>query len=404
MAAAPACAHPFVAGEANYPLVMGFDRFYSSQDPDDYLAEGGLLLINELNCVACHRPTGEWEERLPGVKAPDLGGAGSRMRDAGALQLMIRNPRVLKRATTMPSLFAASDRDEAVIDALLHYLVSLKDPEAASMLVGEPEQGRRIYHGVGCVACHDPDPAYLPPGWPADQPMEKPGLASQPIRWAENWSADFLTRFLMEPRRFHPAGRMPALGLSELEAAHVTAYLHQNGPPVLEDLAAVPPDLELANQGPGLFQAKSCAACHEVNGKTAPSPQRSALNALQPGDKGCLAAEPQPGGVPFYFLSDLQKRAIRAALTAIQGMPAGEQRRGELAATEDFLLRMDCYACHSFAGKGGPELPREPYFGALNPTAPDRDSMLPPPLEDPQRGSRSLVRKTGDCKNLKGLP
>lgn len=404
LSAAAACAHPLLAGDANYPLVTGFDRFYSSQDPDEYLVQGGLLLLNELNCVGCHPPAGDWVQRLPGVKGPGLAGAGSRVRDAGALQLMIRNPRVLKRATTMPTLFAAFDRDEEELDALFQYLMSLKEPEQGPMLAGEVEQGRQIYHGVGCVACHEPDVLYVPPGWPADQPLERPGMASLPIRWVEYWTADFVTRFLMEPRRFHPAGRMPSLGLSELEAAHVTAYLQEYGPPVLEDPAAVVPDAGLAERGAGLFQAKGCSTCHDVNGGKVRGRQSVALASLRPGDEGCLAPEPRPGGIPFYFLSELQKRALRAALGAVQGISAVAENREVVSETEDFLLRMDCYACHSFQGKGGPELAREPYFGALNPSAPDRDSWLPPPLEDLGRDCRTLVRKTGDCLRRQGIP
>jgi len=42
---------------------------------------------------------------------------------------------------------------------------------------------------------------------------------------------------------------------------------------------------------------------------------------------------------------------------------------------------MDCFACHSWDGRGGPELAREPYFGAASPYAVDRETFLPPALE-----------------------
>ncbi|HRQ88334.1 MAG TPA: hypothetical protein PLA50_06025, partial [Bacteroidia bacterium] len=41
-------AHPAHAKPVNYPFVIGFERFHSGRDDDDYLAEGGFLLLNEL--------------------------------------------------------------------------------------------------------------------------------------------------------------------------------------------------------------------------------------------------------------------------------------------------------------------------------------------------------------------
>ncbi|MDP4849983.1 MAG: hypothetical protein NWQ95_06510, partial [Verrucomicrobiales bacterium] len=51
-----AVAHPAHAKPVNYPFVVGFERFHSSNDDDEYLAAGGLILLNEMNCVACHAP------------------------------------------------------------------------------------------------------------------------------------------------------------------------------------------------------------------------------------------------------------------------------------------------------------------------------------------------------------
>ena len=55
------------------------------------------------------------------------------------------------------STVPAGERDVA-IDELVHFLASLggpfeetADPLSASAL----EHGRRLYHSIGCVACHD---------------------------------------------------------------------------------------------------------------------------------------------------------------------------------------------------------------------------------------------------------
>jgi len=293
-------AHPRMAAEVNYPLVAGFERFYSEQDPPAYLAEGGLVLLNELNCVGCHEVSGSWNEVLSGIRGPDLAGIGSRVRGSAVLQLQIRNPRFLRRATTMPSLFAASDRDPEELEALFHYLATLKDPVPQPMLLGDSDTGRAIYHRAGCVACHAPDQDYVVPGWIEETARDLPGMPSQPIRWAGYWTADFVTRFLMDPVRYRPSGRMPGQGLSEREAAHVTAYLQDGADAGEDDLRGFEPDAARVERGRELFSRKNCAVCHEIGRRRFEAPgSRLAMAELENLEGGCLAEEPVPGGIPF---------------------------------------------------------------------------------------------------------
>ncbi|MCE9529737.1 MAG: hypothetical protein K8T89_01140, partial [Planctomycetes bacterium] len=44
------------AADAPHPVVAGFERFYTTEKAD--LAQGGQLLLGELNCVSCHQPEG----------------------------------------------------------------------------------------------------------------------------------------------------------------------------------------------------------------------------------------------------------------------------------------------------------------------------------------------------------
>ena len=111
-------AHPAHAEEVNYPLITGFNRFYSATDDPQHLAEGGQLLLNELNCVSCHQPPEALHRRFSGLPGPRLTAVASRFGDASILQILIRNPRILKRSTPMPSLFAGPDRDEDELAAL----------------------------------------------------------------------------------------------------------------------------------------------------------------------------------------------------------------------------------------------------------------------------------------------
>ncbi len=377
--------HPAQADAVDYPLVTAFERFFSPEDPDDYLAWGGMLLLNELNCVACHEAGRDFDGWLDGLSGPSLREVGSRFAASPvALQLAIRNPRTLKRSTRMPSLFAGPDRDEGELDALFQYLWSLRETkERQPLLLGVVEKGRELFHQSGCVACHAPGLDYRPPGLAEEARLDLPGIPSAPIRYAEIWDTHFLTRFLMEPARTHPSGRMPGFGLQEEEAAHLAAYLQSSSEWQSPDVSEVGEDVRLAARGRELFRTKRCVTCHEVDAEAeggAPvasaAPLRALASALEE-NRGCLSPRPQPGGVPYYYLSDLQRQALKVALGRL-----GQFREPDERAMVDMLLmQRDCYACHSWQGRGGPEAPREPYFGALSPYAPGRDRHLPPKLD-----------------------
>ncbi|MBU6302911.1 MAG: c-type cytochrome [Verrucomicrobia bacterium] len=370
-------AHPAHAEEVNYPLVTGFQRFHAADDSPEHLAKGGELLLNELNCVACHAPPEPLRRRFPGAAGPNLAGVASRFGDESVVQLLLRNPRMLKRSTPMPSLFAGPDRDEEELAALYAYLVSLRQKPGEPLLLGNVERGRKLYHETGCIACHAPDGEYVPPGFPAEATPEAPAIPSQPVRIALFWTADHLTRFLLDPLEYHPSGRMPGQGLAEIEAADLAAYLQASplrqepDPARLQETA----DPGLAARGRAWFASKGCGNCHETGDGPMPRRRAKPLLELRPEPHGCLQDEPLAGAVPYYYLSPLQRSALTLAL---QNLATTETTAG----IDEWMTRMDCYACHARQGKGGPEAAREPYFGALGPDAVDRESFLPPALED----------------------
>jgi mono/diheme cytochrome c family protein len=373
-----ASTHPAHAEELNHPFVPGFERFFSEEDPPERLARGGELLLNELNCVACHAPSGPLRERFPGAPGPGLADVASRFGNEVVLRLLARNPRVLKRSTRMPSLFAAGDRDETELEALHAYLATLRTPPAEPLLLGDVERGRALYHTVGCVACHAPDPEYFPPRLDRTIRLEAPALPSQPIRIALHWSTEFLTRYLLDPEAAHPGGRMPSQGLEELEAADIAAYLHSS--PFREDpdpaLGPGAADPALAASGKLAFTRKGCANCHGDD-STPPGPGRQAtpLLDLRPVDAGCLAPSPTEGAVPYYYLSPLQRAALRLA---IEGLALADSE----PSMDEWLTRRNCFACHEREGTGGPEPAREPYFGAISPYPVERAPFLPPSLDE----------------------
>ena len=380
-------AHPAQAESVDYPLVIGFERFYSADDDEAYLAEGGMLLLNELNCVDCHAPPEKLKRRLKGRLGTNLEGVGSRM-DALDIELMIRNPRFVKRGTIMPSLFAGPDRDLEYIKALKHYLSSQKE-KTKPMPKGDEERGRVLYHEVGCVACHAPETGYRPKGLPEGEELELLGLPSVPLSMVDRYDRDALGRFLLSPQHLRPSGRMPGMKLSEQEAADLATYL-KSGPQVKipKELQAeidggkqFKLDEKLVERGREVFLEKKCVACHVPPGteKLMVKSAKKLVDLERVKRTGCLADVPQAGGVPWYYLDEVQVKAIQLALKNLT------MQKEELLAQQidHTMMNYNCYACHTRGGKGGQETSREPFFGVreIGAMSLGRWGNLAPPLD-----------------------
>lgn len=383
-----AAAHPAHAKPVNYPFVVGFERFHSGLDDDDYLAEGGFILLDELNCVSCHEPPKALRDQLTGTEATDLTGAATRL-DHVDLEIMIRNPRFVKRDTTMPSLFAGPDRDLGEVEALKHYLATLTY-DVPDYPTGDIERGRAFYHAVGCVACHAPEVGYRPPGIPDNAEIELTGLPSVPMNLADLYDLDALAHFLLNPRQHRPSGQMPDFKLTQEEAFDLAAYL-KAGPDLvlptnlteaLNDPDEFNVNPELVEVGREVFRKKNCSACHtEPGGDGSLTTGRATPLAELPPDSrsGCLSERPTSGGVPFYGLDEVQKRAITAALERLDDRSKLDRN----AAIDWKMKTLNCYACHERAGIGGPETARESYFGFAveKAIALGRWGHLPPALD-----------------------
>jgi mono/diheme cytochrome c family protein len=379
-------AHPLDSPlQVEFPLVQGFETFYVDNDDPEYLADGGEILLGELNCVACHAPPEGWGERLGANPGPDLSGVGARLTTED-IHTMIQYPRFVKTGTRMPAIFGHDDREPGEIEALTHYLASLKPgEEEEAMPVGDEERGGKLYHEVGCVACHMPDVQYRPASWGDGVEPEMPSIPSVPIALAGAYSEDYLARFLMDPLKYRTGGRMPDMKLTAQEAADIAKYL-KTGPtpsPPFEpsDFAADP---ELIARGKDLFESRRCVSCHAVAGEFMAGAEGRAKPMMEldvTAASSCLSIRPQPGGIPYYRLDLIQRKAITLALERIQSGEAAEPL-GPVAAADRLMTGLGCYACHSRDEKGGLELARANYFVAGDAAAVSMGNQgrLPPPL------------------------
>jgi cytochrome c2 len=151
------------------PFVAGFERFARHQEIDEVVA--GRLLLTELNCTACHAAT---SEPLKPKLGPRLNGVGNRLEHQW-IQRFLAAPQKVKPGTTMPDLLVSLPEGDrvAAARALAAFLVPQLEPfpdikgNGARGVPhefwshGDSDQGRLLYHQVGCVACHEPDEDYV---------------------------------------------------------------------------------------------------------------------------------------------------------------------------------------------------------------------------------------------------
>ncbi len=398
-------------GDESIPFVSGYDRFYSANNPADFLA--GDLLLTELSCTACHAA----DERRSPRGGPDLRGVESRVQPSW-IRSYLDSPDAVKPGGLMPHVMhqIADDKRLDAIEALMTFLSGTKveEPKIVASggnpvthefwLKGDEDRGRELYHQVGCIACHAIDSGLVPAktthsdlerkiaslGLEPDD-LEEMGLvlprALNPTPMSSipsKYSLRSLSMFLIAPHLVRPAGRMPSFKLQPHEAADIAAYLFSKSSiPTAEPQhstitrASVPRIAVSAariEQGRKLFDQLSCASCHAHPDVKARMSKPLADLDLSKNDKSCLE---QTNSGPRYNLSEAQKTSLRVSIARLKDMKsANESERLALK-----LLQLNCYACHERGGRGGVGLAQGPYFENVQQVDIGDEGRMPPPLD-----------------------
>src|SRR5665213_3716798 len=122
--------------------------------------ENGESTLSEMNCVACHQADAQVEQRLASRQAPRLGDGGLQIRPGWVRQFLI-DSQSQKPGALMPDMLGSLSVPQRaeVAEFLTQYLYLVQthpwhpNPVFSPALVNE---GRELYHKVGCVACHAP--------------------------------------------------------------------------------------------------------------------------------------------------------------------------------------------------------------------------------------------------------
>ena len=376
----------------SYPLVVGFERFHRNGDADRL--HGGEILLGELGCTHCHAADETVFQRVIPRQAPILDGVGGRIRLTYVKDFLTR-PQATKPGTLMPHLLAGWEPSEraAAVEALAHFLASLEVPDPAESVAGanplEIEQGKRLYHTVGCVACHAPFEASGTLHQAAGEGFSPERIQIPPPRVPSVSIADQgrktalepLAGFLMDPLRTRPAGRMPPMSLSNSEARSIAAYLLEQGTDFTTTDRAEP-EVERVARGRVLFRELRCNACHRLDEEETAAARLPPLEALDPETPGgCLDPTPRKG-VPDYELDPVQRSALAEALAGLKGEVA---RLDPEAEVRRYLEVYNCFACHQRGEQGGPEAGRAAYFLPVEELDMGNEGRLPPPLTEAGR-------------------
>lgn len=417
------------AQTATVPFVAGFERFARHQEITE--SSAGRLLLSELNCTACHASASSDLEPKHG---PRLDGAGSRL-DHEWMTRFILSPQKEKPGTTMPDILAGfPDAGRgAAARALAVFLSSLQEPFPEIKGTGargvphefwkhgDADQGRRLYHQVGCVACHEPDEDYetveTKPS-PLDQLLEQLdedelkdlGLASATRRvlsvphgnLTAKYSPQSLTFFLLDPHKTRTGGRMPNLKLSVVEAADIAAWLLRGGKLVeLPTQHAQAYGENVVQTGRRLFGELGCSNCHSVRDFTKGKTAKPLADLNMAAKRSCVRSP--RSGLPHFSLDNFQIETLQAALANERtdaSVPKDTHPEKQLDAQ---LLKLNCLACHERNGQGGVGRYRRPYFETVGHVDIGDEGRLPPPLtavgQKLQPGWMNRILKgTGDVR------
>jgi cbb3-type cytochrome oxidase cytochrome c subunit len=209
----------------------------------------GEILIAEMNCVACHEVPAEIRARLAPRTAPKFGDVRL---TPGWIRDFLTDPQRVKPDTLMPDMLHAipAGQKSEVVEALVHFLVGSqsKDPlldTAAS--TAKINAGKQLYHETGCVQCHAPFQLPKPrENDPAAQ-AEFASLQEQSVplagpEIARKYRVSELAKFLRDPVKTRPSGRMPSMKLDGPEAEAIAMFLLRDQ--VAEGITASLPGLQ----------------------------------------------------------------------------------------------------------------------------------------------------------------
>ena len=335
----------------------------------------GRALMARSGCFACHLVRGQegYRSDAPPLTTEPLKTGGEWVRR------WLHDPKAMDPNATMPN-FLLSEGD---IEALTHYVFSLKVPDEIASLIGaaeaeglgDPKSGKKLFSEARCISCHT---------------VEGKGNGSAPelTKVASAASRGWLLAFLRDPQAFHQTTRMPRYHFSEAESRDVVAYMEDE----FRDFDAPKEILEplkvketLAERGEKLFKQYGCFSCHAS--ASGPGGERFGPELNGVGDKKVASLDFGRRGdlprtlaawlqakiqdprsfaaglrMPAFGLSPEDSRAVVTAVLSMGTSPVPEAYRQEpvrqpaplpAGPVGELVQRYRCLSCHQIGDRGG---------------------------------------------------
>lgn len=307
-------------------------------------ADAGRLLVESLNCVACHQSAKS--KGIVGRRAPDLTTAGSRLKSAW-VATWLEDPHAFRSNAMMPRVPLTADqrKDAAAFLATLKS-AGKKLKEETTKPPEHVSHGRELFGTVGCAACHT-----APDGKDDIKKFSLRGIGSK-------WLTGQLGPYLENPLAVDHSGRMPSMLLSHEDARDLAEYLTESHDPKFEgpketsspsspptttptSVAATAPIDPAVERGREVVRSQGCVQCHAIrNDKETPAAIEGLTTLEQLDlDNGCLAEHPRNRAVDYHLSTD-QRRLIIAFVRSIRSAPLITA-----APTAEFYHKVATFGC-----------------------------------------------------------
>jgi mono/diheme cytochrome c family protein len=240
-------------------------KCHKEQDvPEAPVLNEGRKLIEESNCVGCHKIGGYQKQWVP-----SLDGIGSKVNRNWMFQ-WLKNPQKYFAGTKMPNFLLSDSDANNLTDFLMTFTASpasvqLEPLPARLKIASDAQSGKLIDAGsttfgeARCISCH------LIHG--------KGGyVATELGKVASKVNEQWLYNYIKNPKEFSPGVPMPRYRFTESELTGVVAYMESD---FLDYDAQQPPsytpDPAYYEKGLALFKKYNCGGCHQLKGVTGSS-------------------------------------------------------------------------------------------------------------------------------------
>jgi mono/diheme cytochrome c family protein len=214
----------------------------------------GRKLIEESNCVGCHKIEGYDKQWVP-----HLDGIGAKV-NRQWLVSWLKHPKGYFAKTRMPNFMLTDDETTTLADFLMSFADSAQLEPLPSILTSATEDqkaklvelGSTRFKEARCISCHAIN--------------GKGGYVATDLgKVASKSNARWLYNYIKNPKRLSAGVQMPRFRFSDQELAGVVAYIESEF--VDYDLETPPPhtaDADAREKGLALYKKYNCSGCHEL--------------------------------------------------------------------------------------------------------------------------------------------